>query len=139
MRAALLLPGKSVERCRHYWVCQVCGLIGFSETKKPGRLGYGQPGRQVQQSEKVSLFRLHILREVIPRWNRRSREAVVEADDLTIIAAIQWIEFMSRMDQQGLGAAVSPGRMPPLPRVGGRRLSKYLCPNVGPRRSASIH
>jgi len=77
------------------------GNISFRETKKPSRLGYGQPGRQVQQSKEFSLFCFHILREVILRWNRRSQDAIVEADGLTIMVAIQWIELMSKMDQQG--------------------------------------
>lgn len=90
------------------------GNIGFSETKKPRRLGYGQPGRQVQQSKEFSLVCFHILRKLILRWNRRSQEAVVEADDLTIMVAIQWIELMSGMDQQQLGAAVIPSGINPL-------------------------
>jgi len=90
------------------------GNVGFSETKKPGHLGYGQPGRQVQQLEEFSLVCFHILRNLILRWNRRSQEAVMEADGLTIMVAVQWIELMSRMDQRGLGAAVSPSGINPL-------------------------
>src|SRR5450631_4471354 len=41
------------------------GNIGFSETKKPRRLGYSQPGRQVQQSKEFSLVCFHILRKLI--------------------------------------------------------------------------
>src|SRR6266481_8851740 len=88
--------------------------VGFSETKKPSRLGDGQPGRQVQQSKEFSPFRFHILRNLILRWNRRSQEAIVEADGPTRMVAIQWIELTSRMDQQGLGAAASPTRINPL-------------------------
>ncbi len=68
------MPQRLEEPCRNQ-----NGNVGFSETKKPGRLGYGQPGRQVQQSKEFSLVCFHILRKLILRWNRRSQEAIVEA------------------------------------------------------------
>lgn len=103
------MPKRLKEPCRDQ-----NGNVGFSETKKPGRLGDGQPGRQVQQSKEFSFVCFHILRKLILRWNRRSHEAVVEADSLTIMIAIQWIELMSGMDHQRRGAVASPSGMNPL-------------------------